>query len=62
MTQSTHNLGPEEQRMLTQANRLLTQLTVPHSATCTCELCKARILTDVQDKDSFRVPYTPAGM
>jgi hypothetical protein len=53
--QTTHDLEPRERPMLRRANELLTELTVNHSHTCQCELCVARMLTDVQEEESFHV-------
>jgi hypothetical protein len=49
-------LSPDERRKLAEANRLLTELTESHSHACECELCLARVLTDVQDEASYTVP------
>jgi hypothetical protein len=46
---SNHHLTPEEQQQLTAVNEVLTRLTVAHHHICECELCGARMLTDVQD-------------
>jgi hypothetical protein len=46
---SEHRLTADEQRQLATVNQLLTRLTVAHHHTCECELCGARMLTDVQD-------------
>lgn len=43
-------LNPAEQGKLTEANRLLTELTETHTHACGCTLCEARALTDVQDQ------------
>jgi hypothetical protein len=45
----TVTLDKAEREKLTEANRLLTELTEGHHHTCACELCRARWLTDVQD-------------
>ena len=42
-------LGEPDRLKLTLVNRLLTQLTEAHHHACGCELCRARMLTDVQD-------------
>jgi hypothetical protein len=42
-------LDKSEQDKLSEANRLLTELTEGHHHTCARELCRARWLTDVQD-------------
>jgi hypothetical protein len=55
---SQHALTAAEQLTLTTANRMLTRLTVTHHHSCACELCEARMLTDVQDgpRDGWTVP------
>jgi hypothetical protein len=52
-----HHLSQPETRWLRLANELLTRVTVAHAACCECELCRARMLTDVQDEESFHVPF-----
>jgi hypothetical protein len=47
---SQHLLSDEEQMTLTAVNKMLTRLTVTHHHACACELCEARMLTDVQDR------------
>jgi hypothetical protein len=44
-----------EQAKLTEANRLLTELTEPHDSGCYCMLCEARMLLDVQDAESASI-------
>ncbi len=56
---STHHLSEDQRRMLQCANQLMTALTLSHDASCTCELCDARMNTDVQEEGSFHVRYKP---
>jgi hypothetical protein len=37
-------------------HKLLTDLTEAHHPACACELCNARMLTDVQDPESYTIP------
>jgi hypothetical protein len=55
---SQHLLSDEEQMAMTAVNKMLTRLTVTHHHTCACELCRARMLTDVQDgpREGWTVP------
>jgi len=50
-------LNPSERRRLALVNDLLTDLTKKHSPNCNCELCQARMLTDVSEEASFYVPH-----
>jgi hypothetical protein len=59
MIHLTHHLTGSERDALATANQLLTQITVHHCHNCDCELCEARMLTDVQDAGCFHVRYLP---
>ena len=54
-----HDLTNEDREKLTTVNRLLTELTVTHDVWCECDLCEARMSTDVQYEEAFHVRYTP---
>ena len=54
-----HDLTNQDREKLTTVNRLLTELTVTHDVWCECDLCEARMSTDVQDEEAFHVRYTP---
>jgi hypothetical protein len=49
-------LTPAQRSKLVRINRLLTDLTDSHHPSCGCELCRARMLTDTQDRGSFTIP------
>lgn len=51
-----HDLDHMERCYLNCVNVTLTKLTERHDAACECELCRARMLTDVQDEASFHIP------
>jgi len=55
-----HDLTGDERAKLTEANRLLTEITRGHSHACECLLCDARSSTDVQEEEAFHVRYRPA--
>ena len=57
--QQIHHLTKADCEKLTMVNRLLTELTVTHDIWCECDLCEARMSTDVQDEEAFHVRYTP---
>ena len=46
---SDHILNTGESLTLAAVNRMLTRLSEAHHHACECELCEARMLTDVQD-------------
>src|SRR5262245_52243328 len=49
---ATVRLTEREHAQLAEANRILKALTAAHGDLCTCLLCEARSLTDVQGEDS----------
>jgi len=49
MTASRVTLDEADRAKLTEANRLLTELTEGHAHCCDCEICEARWRTEVQD-------------
>lgn len=52
---TTHVLTPLQAHQLREASRLLTAITSSHWM-CECELCRAKMLTDTQDAESFEAP------